>query len=145
MTVARVNQAVQPYRSQKRKAGKPKQRSTEGYACPYRECAYFGVTREMVHALVGYGKISKAKNIQRWRCQACRTTFSCRRGTLLYYLKSDQAQVEQVLWFLAEGVDISVLVRYSGRHEATVTGWLERAGRQSAGWQSAGWHGRAGY
>jgi len=129
VTVARVNQAVEPYRNQKRKAGKPKQLSTEGYACPCRECAYFGVTREEVHGLVGYGKIGKGKNIQRWRCQACRTTFSCRRGTVLYYLKSDPAQVEQVLWFLAEGVDLSVLVRYTGRQEATVSRWLERAGR----------------
>jgi len=136
VTVVRVNQAVEPYRNQKRKAGKPKQLSTEGYACPCRECAYFGVTREEVHGLVGYGKIGKGKNIQRWRCQACRTTFSCRRGTVLYYLKSDPAQVEQVLWFLAEGVDLSVLVRYTGRQEATVSRWLERAGRQSAGWHS---------
>ena len=41
-----------------------------------------------------------------------------------------------MLWFLAEGVDLSVLVRYTGRHEATVSRWLERAGGQSAGWHS---------
>ncbi|MHB8753330.1 MAG: hypothetical protein ACYDBJ_29615 [Aggregatilineales bacterium] len=84
--------------------------------------------------MVGYGKIGKDKHIQRWRCQACRTTFSCRRGTPLYYLKSNPAQVEMVLWFLAEGVDVSVLVRYTGRHEATVSRWLARAGSQSASW-----------
>jgi len=48
-------------------------------------------------------------------------------------LKSDVAQIEQVLWFLAEGIDISVLVRYSGRHEATVTRLLERAGAKAPG------------
>jgi transposase-like protein/IS1 family transposase len=87
-----------------------------------------------VHALVGYGKIGKAKAIQRWRCQACGTTFSCRRGTPLYYLKSDPAQINMVLWFLTEGVDISVLVRYTGRSEATVARWLARAGQQSERW-----------
>jgi IS1 family transposase/transposase-like protein len=132
--VVRANQAVKAYRSHKRKRGASKRLATEGYACPCRECPYFGITREAIHALVGYGKIGKAKDIQRWRCQACRTTFSCRRGTPLYYLKSDPAQVALVLWFLAEGVDVSVLVRYTGRHDATVTRWLERAGRQSARW-----------
>ena len=53
----------------------------------------------------GYGKIGKGKTIQRWRCQACHTTFSCGRGTPLFYLKSPAEQVEMVLWFLAEGVD----------------------------------------
>ena len=89
-----------------------------------------------MHALVGYGTIGRHNDIQRWRCQVCRTTFSCRRGTVLYYLKSDPGQVELVLWFLAEGVDVSVLVRYTGRSKATVTRWLERSGQQSARWHS---------
>jgi len=114
--------------------GAHKRLSTDGYACPCRACAYFGVTSETLHALVGYGKIGKNNDIQRWRCQACRTTFSCRRGTVLYYLKSDPTQIETVLWFLAEGVDISVLVRYSGRQEATLSRWLGRAGQQGSAW-----------
>lgn len=134
VNIGRVNQSVTPYCNQKQKRGARKRLSTEGYACAYRECAYFGVTGEAVHALVGYGKIGKNKDIQRWRCQACRTTFSCRRGTVLYDLKSASAEVETVLWFLAEGVNISVLVRYSGRHEATISRWLGRAGRQSSAW-----------
>ena len=136
VTVVRANQAVKPYCSQKRKRGASKRLATDGYACPCRECAYFGITDEAVHTLVGYGKIGKGKDIQRWRCQACRTTFSCRRGTPLYYLKSAPGQVELALWFLAEGVDVSVLVRYTGRREATIARWLERAGRQSASWHS---------
>jgi len=68
-----------------------KRLSSEGYVCPCRACPYFGIMHKAVHALVGYGKrkIGKRNDIQRWRCQRCRTTFSCRRGTLLYYLKSD--------------------------------------------------------
>ncbi len=134
VTVGRAKADVTPYSRFKKKRGARKRLSSEGYACPCRACRYFGITNEAVHALVGYGKIGKHKHIQRWRCQACGTTFSCRRGTLLYYLKSDPAQVDLVLWFLAEGVDISVMVRYTGRHEATVTRWLERAGQQSVRW-----------
>ncbi len=94
VSIARVNQAITPNCSQKQKEGARKRRSMEGYACPGRDCAYFGVTGEAMHALVGYGKMGKNNNIQRWRCQACRTTFSCRRRTVLNYLKSDPAQVE---------------------------------------------------
>jgi len=132
--VVRPKQAVKAWHDQKQKRGKPKQLTTAGFACPCRECVYFGITDATVHALVGYGKIGKTKTIQRWRCQACGVTFSCRRGTPLYYLKSDPAQVNLVLWFLAEGVDVSVLVRYTGRREATVARWLARAGQQSERW-----------
>ncbi len=132
--LVRARPEVTPYSRHKQKRGASKRVSSEGYACPCRACRYFGITSAAVHALVGYGKLGKDKHIQRWRCQACRMTFSCRHGRLLYYLKSDRAQVEPVLWFLAEGVDVSVLVRYTGRSQATVTRWLERAGQHSARW-----------
>jgi IS1 family transposase len=96
---------------------------------------YFGNTHAAEHALVGYGKLGRDQH-QRWRCQACGTTFSCRRGTLLYYLKSEPSQVALALWFLAEGVDVSVLVRYTGRREATLTRWLTRSSQQSARWHN---------
>ena len=132
VSVVRRTPKVEPYTSGKNKPGRPKRLETAGYACPGPTCRYFGVTDAAVHALVGYGTLDGQHPIQRWRCQACGTTFSCRRGTPLYYLKSALSEVELVLWFLAEGVDRSVLVRYTGRHEATVSRWLERAGRQSA-------------
>ncbi len=96
VTVERVKQAAQAYGSQKQKRGARKRLSSEGYACPCRTCPYFGNSHDAVPALVGYGRLGKDKHIQRWRCQACRTTFSCRRGTLLYYLKSEPALVELV-------------------------------------------------
>jgi hypothetical protein len=58
----------------------------------------------------------------------------------LYYLKSAPSEVELVLWFSAEGVDHSVLVRYTGRSEATLARWLERAGQQSQGWHHVLFH-----
>src|SRR5262249_49445581 len=120
----------------KKKPGRPKQLETAGYACPSPTCRYFGVTDAAVHALVGYGTLNSQQPIQRWRCQACGTTFSCRRGTPLYSLKSAPSEVELVLWFLAEGVDRSVLVRYTGRSDATLARWLERAGQHSQRWHT---------
>ena len=123
-----------PYVEMKSPRGRKKRVRTAGLACPHPKCKYYGVPDEAVHALVGYGKTDKRKKIQRLRCQACLTTFSCRLGTPLYYLKSDEREVEMVLWFLAEGVDMSVMVRFTGRVDATIARWLRRMGEHSAGW-----------
>ena len=40
---------------------------------------------------------------------------------MLYYLKMSADRVGFSLWFLAEGIDRSVLVRYSGHVDATLT------------------------
>jgi hypothetical protein len=81
---------------------------TQGHACPNLNCRYFGVTDETVHALVGNGKRGKDHHIQTLRCQCCLTSFSTRRNTPLYHLKTHPDQVEMCLWLLAEGMDISV-------------------------------------
>jgi len=39
-----------------------------------------------------------------------------------------------VLWFLAEGVDRSVMICFTGHSEGTIARWLERAGRHSQAW-----------
>lgn len=36
-----------------------------------------------------------------------------------------------VLWFMAEGVDLSVMVRYTGYADATLARWLNKAGQHS--------------
>jgi transposase-like protein len=131
--VQRIQRTVTPYREVKSRRGKPKRVKTAGYACPNPACAYFGIQDEAVHALVGYGQDGK-QHIQRFRCQACKMTFSCRWGTALYRLKTAESEVEMALWFLSEGVDLAVLVRYSGHAEATVMRWLERAGQHSETW-----------
>ena len=125
-----INWDVQPYCHLKSTRGRKKSVSTEGYACPNPACRYFGHTREDVHALVSHGKRGKGRNIQYFKCQACQKAFSSRKGSVLYYLKTSADRVEFSLWFLAEGIDRSVLVRYSGHVDATLTRWLIRAGRQ---------------
>ena len=79
---------VGPWREVKSRRGAPKRVNTAGFACPNRSCLYFGNTDDQIHALVGDGKHGQAERIQTFRCQACHTTFSARRTTPLYRLKT---------------------------------------------------------
>jgi hypothetical protein len=119
---------VRPWREVKSRRGAPKRVNTEGFACPNKQCSYFGVTDAQIHALVGDGKHGQAEQIQTFRCQKCRTTFSARRDTALYRLKTPSQQVAMVLSALAEGLDPSAAERVFGFRQATMTRWLTRAG-----------------
>jgi hypothetical protein len=79
---------VRPWREIKSRRGAPKRVNTEGFACPNRTCSYSGITDAHIHALVGDGTHGHAERIQTFRCQACRTTFTARRDTPLYRLKT---------------------------------------------------------
>jgi hypothetical protein len=79
---------VRPWSEVKSRRGAPKRIDTEGFACPNRQCSYFGNTDASFHALVGDGKHGHTEQIQTFRCQACRTTFTSRRNTPLYRLKT---------------------------------------------------------
>ena len=81
-----------------------------------------------MHALVGDGKHGRLERIQTFRCQACRTTFTSRRHTPLYRLKTPSHQIALVLAALAEGLDASAAERVFGYRQATITTWLTRAG-----------------
>jgi len=119
---------VRPWSEVKSRRGAPKCIPTEGFACPNRQCSYFGNTDARVHALVGDGKHGRAEQIQTFRCQACHTTFSARRDTPLYRLKTPSYHVAMVLAALAEGLDPSAAERVFGSRQATITTWLSRAG-----------------
>jgi hypothetical protein len=119
---------IRPWREVKSRRGAPKRVNTEGFACPNPQCAYFGITDAHIHALVGDGKYGQAEQIQTFRCQACRTTFSARRNTPLYRLKTPSHQIAIVLSALAEGLDPSAASRVFGFRQATITTWLSRAG-----------------
>jgi IS1 family transposase/transposase-like protein len=123
---------VVPWSEVKSRRGRKKRIETQGFACPNPECDYFGITDTEVHALVGNGKGGKDKSIQQFRCQACTCAFTSRRNTPLYYLKTDPDRVGMCLWLAVEGVDISVLVRFTGHVDATIARWLTRAGQHSA-------------
>jgi IS1 family transposase len=122
---------VRPWREVKSRRGAPKHVNTEGFACPNQQCSYFGITDASIHALVGDGKHGRAEQIQTFRCQACRITFTARRNTPLYRLKTPSQQVAIVLSALAEGLDASAAERVFGYRQATITTWLSRAGEHA--------------
>jgi transposase-like protein len=102
---------VRPWCEIKSRQGAPKRMNTQDFAFPNRKCPYFGITDAHIHALVGDGKHGHAERIQTFRCQACRTTFTARRNTPLYRLKTPSHQIAMVLSALAEGLDPSAAER----------------------------------
>ncbi len=119
---------MRSWREVKSRRGAPKRVNTDGFACPNPQCLYFGITDDHIHALVGDGKHGHAEQIQTFRCQACHTTFTARRHTPLYRLKTPSHQVAMVLSALAEGLDPSAAERIFGFRQATIITWLSRAG-----------------
>ena len=132
LVILRPNTDVIPYADRKSTRGRKKDVATQGHACPNLDCDYFGVSDQQLHAIVGDGKRGIHKNIQYLQCQWCNKRFTSRLHTPLYRLKIDEDHVVLVLMLLAEGCDISVLVRCSKHCEATITRWLERAGKHSS-------------
>ena len=122
---------VRPWRELKSRRGAPKRIPTDGFACPNHRCVYFGITDASIHALVGDGKHGQAERIQTFRCQACHTTFTARRNTPLYRLKTPSHQIAMVLAALAEGLDPSAAERVFGFQQATISTWLSRAGEHA--------------
>jgi IS1 family transposase/transposase-like protein len=119
---------VRPWCEVKSRRGAPKRVNTDGFACPHQQCPYFGITDAHIHALVGDGKHGRAEQIQTFRGPACRTTFSARRDTPLYRLKTPSQQIAMVLSARACGLDPSAASRVFGYRQATITTWLSRAG-----------------
>ena len=130
---APINREVKPWGEVKSRRGRKKTYSTQGKGCLNPKCPYYGITDETIHALVRHTMRGKNKDIPYLRCQCCHTVFTSRKGTPLYYLKTPADRVEMVLWFLVEGVDVAVMVRYTGHKDATIARWLERMGEHSQG------------
>jgi hypothetical protein len=122
---------VRPWREVKSLRGAPKRVNTDGFACPNQQCAYYRITDAHIHALVGDGKHGQAERIQTFRGPACHTTFTARRHTPLYRLKTPSLHIGMVLSALAEGLDPSAAERVFGYRQATITTWLTRAGQHA--------------
>jgi IS1 family transposase len=121
-----------PWRECKSRRGAPKRIATDGFACPNPTCVYFRNSDATIHALVGDGTHGKVERIQTFRCQACGTTFTSRRDTPLYRLKTTSVRVAEVLGALAEGLPLAAATRVFGHSENTITTWITRAGEHSA-------------
>jgi transposase-like protein len=124
--------AVVPWSSQTSRRGRPKQIGTDGFTCPNPACEYFQITDALLHALVDDGKRDKHEPIQHLRCQASHTSFSSRRDTPLYRLKTPSSRVAEVLTALAEGLDLAAATRVFGYRHTTISAWLRRAGQHGA-------------
>jgi len=65
---------------------------------------------------------------QRCYCNVCDKTFSVKKGTIFYRLKTDPVQVMLVITLLAYGCPIQAIVAAFGFDERTVKNWWQRAG-----------------
>jgi transposase-like protein len=92
--------------------------------CPNLDCPARGQT--------GQGNIGiHSRKEQRLICQQCPTTFTARKGTAVYRLRTPAETVSLVLTLLAHGCPLQAIVVAFGFDERTVAAWFARAGRQA--------------
>jgi transposase-like protein len=91
--------------------------------CPNQHCPARGQT--------GQGNIGiHSRTEQRFICHACHTTFSARKGTVFYRLRTAAETVVLVVTLLAHGCPVQAIVAAFGFDERTVAAWWARSGRQ---------------
>ncbi len=75
------------------------------------------------------GNIKVHSQVQkRCYCEVCQTTFSVRKETMFYGLKTDPVQVMLVITLLAYGCPVQAIVAAFGYDKRTVQKWWQRAG-----------------
>jgi len=67
---------------------------------------------------------------QRFICHACHKTFSARKGTVFYRLRTSAETGVLVVTLLAHGCPVQAIVAALGFDERTVADWWARSGRQ---------------
>lgn len=78
---------------------------------------------------MGKGNIvSHGSGRERCKCKSCGHTFSYRRGTMFYGLRSDVQIVTWVVGLIAWGCPVAAIVAVFELDERTVADWLHRAG-----------------
>lgn len=93
----------------------------QGIYCPYPECRDKGE--------VGNGNVVWFSRVRkRCKCRSCGRTFSYRRGTPFYGLRTSEQVVTQVVTLLAYGCPCQAIVAAFGLDERTVYAWQRRAG-----------------
>lgn len=90
--------------------------------CPNRDCPARGK--------VGAGNIGVHSRVeQRYRCHACRRTFSASKGTAVYGLKHEVDVFVKVTTLLAHGCPVRAAALAFELDERTVQDWLARSGQ----------------
>src|ERR671914_234347 len=80
---------------------------------------------------IGQGNIGiHSRKEQRFICHACHQTFSARKGTVFYRLRTSAETVVLVVTLLAPGCPLQAIVAAFGFDERTVADWWARSGRQ---------------
>jgi transposase-like protein len=98
--------------------------------CPNGHCHARGQT--------GMGNIGiHSQKEQRFICQECHKTFSARKGTVFYRLRTSAETVVLVVTLLAHGCPLQAIVAAFGFDERTVADWWARSGRQGQAVQEA--------
>jgi transposase-like protein len=91
--------------------------------CPNTRCHARGQT--------GQGNIGiHSQKEQRFICHECHKTFSARKGTVFYRLRTSAETVVLVVTLLAHGCPVHAIVAAFGFDERTVAAWWARSGRQ---------------
>jgi transposase-like protein/IS1 family transposase len=91
--------------------------------CPNEHCHARGQT--------GQGNIGiHSSKEQRFICHACHKTFSARKRTVFYRLRTSAETVVLVVTLLAHGCPLQAIVAAFGFDERTVADWWARSGRQ---------------
>jgi transposase-like protein len=91
--------------------------------CPNEHCHGRGQT--------GQGNIGiHSQKEQRFICHECHKTFSARKGTAFYRLRTLAETVVLVVTLLAHGCPVQAIVAAFGFDERTVADWWARSGRQ---------------
>jgi transposase-like protein len=80
---------------------------------------------------IGRGNIGiHSQKEQRFICHACHKTFSARKGTVFYRLRTSAETVVLVVTLLAHGCPVQAIVAAFGFAAHTVAAWWARSGRQ---------------
>jgi len=98
-----------------------------GDFCPNEGCQDYGKLQEQQSKQNIKKHGFTTNGTQRYQCLTCEQTFTETKGTIFYRRRTAQAEILEVLAFLAEGVRISTLARVKGHKEDTIIDWLEEA------------------
>src|SRR4029450_7016746 len=91
--------------------------------CPNEHCHARGQT--------GQGNIGiHSQKEQRFLCHACHKTFSARKGSVFYRLRTAAGTVSLGVAWLAPGGAVQAIVAAFGFDERTIADWWARSGRQ---------------
>lgn len=75
--------------------------------------------------------VSHGRGCQRCKCKSCGKTFSYRRGTMFYGLRTPEQHILWAVGLVAWGCPVAAIVAVFEVDERTVADWLRRAGLQA--------------